>query len=476
MMYVETLSEFIEWASQFKDGQYLFRGVPNDNFEIEASAYRRLPEADSGNPSKLLRINQRLIEDARSLGHDRKNGEQLSDLELLAELQHFGAATCLIDFTRSALDALWFACLKNPKEEANGKVFAVRYDDVARLRTVTPKLIKEDINYFFQSDENGRYPLYQWAPKLQNNRIIAQHSVFLFGGAQIEVATECVIIKSSKQEILTSLEEVSDITEATMYPDFDGFARLHAHDKPHIESDAKGCLQRGIEAHQNNNLDDAIAYYTEIIRLDPDISILTTTYDCRGLAYSDKGDYDRAIVDFTEAIEPNPNHYTYYNRGVAYLKKGDYNRAIEDFTEAIELNPDDAEAYNNRGNAYNNKGEVDHAIEDFTTAIALNPDYAEAYNNRGLADQIKGDIDRAIVDFTTAIERKPDLAEAYNNRGEAWLHLDEWKRAKSDLMTAKNMGMDIIATFHNVYRSVAIFEQVSGVKLPADIAAMLTPQ
>ena len=91
MMYVETLSEFIEWASQFKDGQYLFRGVPNDNFEIEASAYRRLPEADSGNPSKLLRINQRLIEDARSLGHDRKNGEQLSDLELLAELQHFGA-------------------------------------------------------------------------------------------------------------------------------------------------------------------------------------------------------------------------------------------------------------------------------------------------------------------------------------------------------------------------------------------------
>ena len=39
MMCVETLSEFIEWASRFKDGQYLFRGVPNDNFEIKASAY-----------------------------------------------------------------------------------------------------------------------------------------------------------------------------------------------------------------------------------------------------------------------------------------------------------------------------------------------------------------------------------------------------------------------------------------------------
>ena len=153
MMYVETLSEFIEWASQFKDGQYLFRGVPNEKYKIEASAYRRLPESDKDNPSRLLKINQRLIEDARSLGHDQKDGEQLSDLELLAELQHFGAATCLVDFSRSALDGIWFACLKNPKKkeegEANGKVFAVRHDDVVRLRTVTPKLIKEDIDYFF---------------------------------------------------------------------------------------------------------------------------------------------------------------------------------------------------------------------------------------------------------------------------------------------------------------------------------------
>ena len=36
---VETLSEFIEWAAQFNDEKYLFRGVPNDCYKIEASAY-----------------------------------------------------------------------------------------------------------------------------------------------------------------------------------------------------------------------------------------------------------------------------------------------------------------------------------------------------------------------------------------------------------------------------------------------------
>ena len=105
-----TLNKFIDWTARFKDGQYLFRGVTQEKYGIVASACRRLPKADQNNPSKLLKINQELIDKARGLGHDQRDGRQLTDLELLAELQHFGAATCLIDFSRNALVALWFAC------------------------------------------------------------------------------------------------------------------------------------------------------------------------------------------------------------------------------------------------------------------------------------------------------------------------------------------------------------------------------
>ena len=263
---VKTLNSFIKWAAQFNDGQYLFRGVSKDSYKIEASAYRRLPEGARNNPDILLRINQDLIEKARLLGHDQKNGQRLPDLELLAELQHFGAATCLIDFTRNALVALWMACQQSTTGEANGKVVAVRSDDFARFETITPELITDkDIDYFFREDEQRGYPLYQWQPKYQNNRIIAQQSVFIFGGAQIETEAECVILKSGKGDMLTSLDKVSGITEGSIYPDFDGFARLHAHNKPYIEPDPQGYLQRGVEVHQRGDLEDAIDDYDEVI-------------------------------------------------------------------------------------------------------------------------------------------------------------------------------------------------------------------
>ena len=103
----------IEWTEQFDDGQYLFRGVKKVSYKIEASAYRRLPEVDKNNANKLLKINREMLEKAKRLGHDLKDGHRLSDLELLAELQHYGAATCLIDFTRNPLFALWIACQRS---------------------------------------------------------------------------------------------------------------------------------------------------------------------------------------------------------------------------------------------------------------------------------------------------------------------------------------------------------------------------
>ena len=49
------------------------------------------------------------------------------------------------------------------------------------------------------------------------------------------------------------------------------------------------------------------------------------------------------------------------------------------------------------------------------------------------------------------------------------------EKAKADLITAKEMGVDIVAAFRNDYESVAVFEQKTGIQLPEDIVAMLTP-
>ena len=418
---VKTLSGFMKWVEQFNDGQYLFRGVSKDTHKMEASAYRRLPEADRSNPNKLLKINQALIDKARLLGHDQKDGHRFSDLELLAELQHFGAATCLIDFTRNAQIALWFACQQSASGAANGKVFVVRADDPVRFKTVTPKLVtEEDIDHFFKEDESGRSPLYQWQPKQQNNRVIVQQSVFIFGGSQIEVAAECVILKSGKSEILDSLDNSAGITEASVYPDFDGFARQHAENKPYIESDVQSYLQRGVMAQMENNLDDAITYYDEVISLQPDASILAKTHAVRGSIYANKREYDLAIADWTKAIEKDPNEFmAYYGRGTIYGISGESGLAIKDYTMALELNPEFTEVYVPRGTAYVANGEVELAMDDYNTAIRLRPNDATAYFQRGIAYGKKGEIDLAIEDFDEAIRLKPEFAKAYYTRGAA---------------------------------------------------------
>ena len=410
---VKTLNEFIEWAARFKDGQYLFRGVTKETYGIEASACRRLPVADQNNPTKLLKINQELIDKARGLGHDQRDGRQLTDLELLAELQHYGAATCLIDFSRNSLVALWFACQTSSDRKANGKtngkVFAINCDDTVRLKTVNPKLMEKDIDCFLQSDENGRYLQYQWSPKLQNNRIIAQQSVFVFSGAQIEAEVECLIDEDYKQEILISLEQIFGITEGSIYPDFDGFARLHAHNKKHSEPDVRYYLQRGTEAHQSGNWNVAIEYYTEFIQSEP-----------------------------TDTSTVSVAHF-------------------------------------NRGVAYDEKGEVDSAIEDYTLALKSNSKFADAYHNLGYAYYKKGDYTRATENYNQAIQLKPENVLYYKNRIMALLHLHEWEKAKVDMTDIRNMGENIIALFQESYSSIEDFEQKNNIKIPADIAAMLTP-
>ena len=47
---------------------------------------------------------------------------------------------------------------------------------------------------------------------------------------------------------------------------------------------------------------------------------------------------------------------------VAYAKKGEYDKAIDEFTKAILIDPALARAYYNRGTTYFNKGESDQAL------------------------------------------------------------------------------------------------------------------
>src|SRR5207244_3554172 len=75
----------------------------------------------------------------------------------------------------------------------------------------------------------------------------------------------------------------------------------------------------------------------------------------------------------------------FYNRGSAYMRRGDFERAVYDYSEAIGFSPGDSDSYVSRGRAFDAIGDEDQAIENFTHAIALDPNNAAAFHHRGNA-------------------------------------------------------------------------------------------
>jgi tetratricopeptide (TPR) repeat protein len=103
----------------------------------------------------------------------------------------------------------------------------------------------------------------------------------------------------------------------------------------------------------------------------------------------------------------------YKARGYAYFVKGDSDRAIADYSEAIRIDPQDALVYLRRGLAYHNKGDYDLAIADYSEAIRIDPQYAVAYFNRGSAYHYgKKDYHRARADYEKALQIDPNHSEA----------------------------------------------------------------
>jgi tetratricopeptide (TPR) repeat protein len=122
----------------------------------------------------------------------------------------------------------------------------------------------------------------------------------------------------------------------------------------------------------------------------------------------------------------------FFNRGSAYDFAGDPDRAIPDYDQAIKLAPKNADAYYRRGAIYWLKADYDRAIADFTRAIKVNPKQVLYFSYRGYAHYAKGRFDLAIRDYDQAIELQPDNADAFLNRGLAYNSKADYDRAIRD--------------------------------------------
>ncbi|MDR2793842.1 MAG: tetratricopeptide repeat protein, partial [Treponema sp.] len=83
-------------------------------------------------------------------------------------------------------------------------------------------------------------------------------------------------------------------------------------------------------------------------------------YYHQGVALIRAKDYDGAIEVFNKALEEDPDDYTILEaRGNAYSENGEKEKALADYTRMIELMPQKSDGWNCRGNLYHELKEYD---------------------------------------------------------------------------------------------------------------------
>ncbi|MDE0484524.1 MAG: tetratricopeptide repeat protein [Candidatus Poribacteria bacterium] len=493
---LEKIQEIVEISA---DGDYIFRGEPECYEQapyygkVSSNLYRALlfdsittKDAEEYYVKTIephiAQFETEILKSAKTYLYETDN-ETISDFEILAQLQHYGCRTNLIDFTTDYLIALFFACDRSYHKDG---------------RVILQKRESED----YQSE----------TPSETIKRVESQKSVLIRSPKGfINPDVVVVIPKELKLSVLNYLDKYHDISTKKIYKDVHGFIKwLGGYFDPMLEY-GKGVIYQN-RANLEDNMQEKLKWYekayehfTEALKLRSDF---TEVYIHRGAILRDVGKLEHALKDFNTAIDIDPDCAdSYNNRGMYYAKKGDTQEALKDFKIAIDLDSENADFYNSRGITYKDMEEVDLAIQDYSKAIELDPELPEAYNNLGVIYDEKGEHDKAIENYTKAIELRSCYANAYSNRGCAYLEKGDiyranedffsvailqsdygkafyyrgvacslqkkWEEARANFTFANNMGIKIFDVFHNDYKSIKNFEKQSNVQLPEDLAAML---
>lgn len=255
----------------------VWRGMSNSTYALHSSLYRRLLKTKGTPPTELQLVNaeMKILDAARN----KWRFGNLSALEILANIQHYGGQTRFIDVTFNPLIALWFAVeaqsehFGQSKPETDGRILA--FDATARFLNFDDFWGGHDLPWAdFQPVDWGMQLPTVWRPPSYNDRIAAQNSAFLVGGVPSvrsgtnakyrkgpgdgqstgtwriqdvraatsvslsmntttrvvqERATPTFTIRisaSAKREIRTVLATRFGISHASMYPDLQGLARF----------------------------------------------------------------------------------------------------------------------------------------------------------------------------------------------------------------------------------------------------------
>ncbi|MCM6763746.1 FRG domain-containing protein [Rathayibacter sp. ZW T2_19] len=201
---VPTLLKFFSTVQQkHREHMLVWRGQQNAKWPTHSSLYRKLETTAPPSEEDLIEAERTSMDLAVSWGRRPNHA-----LEFLADLQHFGAPTRLLDVTLEPEMAAWFAVEADPElDDVDGRVVAwgrlVRISKTS-MSAATGKLPPSDDLPFWHgwTNENERSRVgwgtgsrtWDWFPPALSDRMRAQRAGFLLEAAPLVTAEVADVI------------------------------------------------------------------------------------------------------------------------------------------------------------------------------------------------------------------------------------------------------------------------------------------
>lgn len=241
IVHIANWNEFVSLTSECNG--WAFRGLPDADWQMRSSLSRYL---HSFVPDKTTwrQREERALRIFRRKAHIYLNDASVlvDDIRCLALMQHHGAPTRMLDFTKSPFVAAFFALYRTTRRSA---VFALDTPTLWRAAPANDASLRRELidprdkgnfeRYFASNDKDL---IWVGEPEEMDRRLVAQSGTFVVPGVldkPLEDIIQCyengrplikkiILPPSIREEAMLSLYRMN-ITHATLFPDLDGLAR-----------------------------------------------------------------------------------------------------------------------------------------------------------------------------------------------------------------------------------------------------------
>lgn len=132
-----------------------WRGLKNANYDLTSTLQREVAKDEGAATEAAMREREaRTLQEARKWGLDIVGGRRVDDLQLLADLQHYGVPTRFLDFTSNPMTALWFACEKEARSKRHHPECEVEVKESSADWSASGLVLAMNISPWYRKEDN----------------------------------------------------------------------------------------------------------------------------------------------------------------------------------------------------------------------------------------------------------------------------------------------------------------------------------